>query len=69
MYNYSRSEFAGIRKNSTFAKIITKSFANQTVTLARTMEEEDIELIMYKCSYCNMVQFEASTYLIRVAVL
>ena len=39
-----RSEFTGIRKNSTFAKLIQKSFANQTVTLARTVEDEVCKL-------------------------
>jgi len=53
-----RSEFTGIRKNSTFAKLIEKSFANQTVTLAKTMEDEELEQVLYQCSYCNMVQLE-----------
>ena len=41
-----RSEFSGIRKNSTFAKLIQKSFANQTVTLAKTMEDEELEQVL-----------------------
>ena len=52
-----RSEFAGIRKNSTFAQLIQKSFANQTVTLARTVEEDE-EQMVYRCSYCDMVMIE-----------
>jgi len=53
-----RKDFAGIRKNSTFAKLIQKSFAQQTVTLARTVDDEELEQFMYQCSYCNMVQLE-----------
>ena len=53
----SRSEFAGIRKNSSFAHLIKKSFANQTVTLARTVEEEE-EQMVYQCGYCDMIMIE-----------
>ena len=34
-----RSNFAGIRKNSTFARLIEKSFTNQTQTLAKTVAQ------------------------------
>ena len=52
----SRSEFAGIRKNSSFARLIEKSFTNQTMTLAKTVEEA--ETFMFQCVYCRVVMVE-----------
>ena len=47
--------FAGIKSNTKFASAIQKSFANQTLTLAKTVEE-DVEPVTYFCTSCNMSQ-------------
>ena len=48
-------QFKGIKNNLQFANAIKKSFANQTMTLAKTMDEER-ENLTYHCTSCNVSQ-------------
>ena len=49
--------FSAIKRNPAFANAIQKSFANQTVTLARTVEE-DAEQFTFQCISCSVVMVE-----------
>ena len=51
---FRKADFSGILNNSEFAKEIQKSFANQTLTVARTVED-DSKLFTFKCMYCRAV--------------
>ena len=59
MNNLYRNEdvFSGIKNNSNFANAIQKSFANQTVTLARTVDKEK-EQFTFQCISCSVVMVE-----------
>ena len=43
--------------NPQFSKAIQKSFANQTITLAKTVEN-DSKVLTFECIYCNMAMVE-----------
>ena len=52
--------FTGLSQNPEFMAAIGKSFANQTLTLSKMVEDderEDYELI-FECSSCHFVQSE-----------
>ena len=49
--------FAGIKNNEDFSNAIQKSFANQKVTLARTVDKEKEQLTL-QCISCSMVIVE-----------
>ena len=49
--------FSAIKRNPAFANAIQKSFANQTVTLARTVEE-DADQFTFQCISCSVVIVE-----------
>jgi len=51
--------FSAIAQNPEFMAAIGKSFANQTATLSRMVEEEkdDVELV-FECSSCHFVMTE-----------
>ena len=51
---FRKAEFSGIMNNSAFAKAIQKSFANQTLTVAKTVQD-DSKLLTFKCIYCRAV--------------
>ena len=52
-HQHHPTTFSGITSNLQFANAIKKSFANQTMTLTKTVNEEK-EQLTYLCNSCNV---------------
>ena len=46
------TDFSGILTNQEFSKTIQKSFANQGITLARTVESNK-KILTFQCTFCQ----------------